>query len=157
MPSAKPPAESSSVSRAFQLHRTPSALAAVMWSAQKVVVTAAQAPNTTDVSSWFGTTWSFYLVGTSTWAAQFSVDVNGNFILFVYSGVDTSGCHYSVLDQINGVLFLGADSNGAPYLSFPPTSGTETTEDTCFGRGGTVPLDYNYAWYTMLPVTRGSL
>jgi hypothetical protein len=119
-------------------------------SQQNVVVTAAQWPNTTDVRSWFGTIWSFYLVGSSTWAAQFSVDGSGNFILFVSSAVDPSltglpGCQYSVLDQTKGVLFLGTDASGA-FLSFPPTSGTETTVDTCFGRGGTVPLNFNWAW-----------
>jgi hypothetical protein len=147
MQSAKAPAESS-VARKLQLHRTPSALDAVI--PQKVVVTAAQAPNTTNVSSWFGTNWHFYLVGSSTWAAQFSVDVNGNFTLFVYSAPDPSltGCVYSVLDQTNGVLVLAADANGAPYLSFPPTSGTETIQDGCgFGGGGTHPFDLNYAWY----------
>jgi hypothetical protein len=147
MPSAQPPA-GSSVARTLHLHRTPKALADVL--PKKVVVTAAQAPNTTDVTTWYNSSWSFYLVGSSTWAAQFSVDGNGNFTLFVYSAPDPSltGCVYSVLDQINGVLVLGADANGAPYLSFPPTSGTETIDDGCgFGGGGTSPLDINYAWY----------
>jgi len=147
MPSAKLPA-GSSVARKLQLHRTPRALDAVI--PQKVVVTAAQAPNTTDVTSWYNTVWHFYLVGSSTWASQFSVDVNGIFSLFVYSAPDPSltGCVYSVLDHLTGQLFLGADANGAPYLSFPPTSGTETIDDECgFGGGGTSPFDFNYAWY----------
>jgi hypothetical protein len=147
MQSAKPPT-GSSVARTLQLHRTPGDLDAVI--PQKVVVTAAQAPNTSNVSSWFGTTWHFYLVGSSTWAAQFSVDVSGIFTLFVYSAPDPSltGCVYSVLDQLTGQLVLGADANGAPYLSFPPTSGTETIQDDCgFGGGGTKPLNFNYAWY----------
>ena len=145
MPSANPPA-ASSVARKFLFHRIPKALEAVI--PQKVVVTAAQAPNTTDVTSWFGTCWHFYLVGSSTYAAQFCVDVNGYFTLFVYNEVDDP-CFYSVLDQQNGVLFLGADANGAPYLSFPDDgSGTETIVDGCgLGGGGTTPHVYTYAWY----------
>jgi len=75
---------------------------------------------------------------------------SGIFSLFVYSAPDPSltGCVYSVLDHLTGQLFLGADANGAPYLSFPPTSGTETIADMCwFWCGGTSPLDFNYAWY----------
>src|SRR5215469_13834986 len=119
MPSAKPPT-GSSVARTLHLHRTPRALAAVI--PRKVVVTAAQAPNTTDVTSWYNTVWSFYLVGSSTWAAQFSVDDSGIFTLFVYSAPDPSltGCVYSVLAQLTGQLVMGADANGAPSLSFPP-------------------------------------
>jgi hypothetical protein len=147
MLSAKPPIESS-VATTLGLHRTPEALADVI--PEKVVVTATQVPNTTTVRSWFGLTYHFYLVGSSTWAAQFSVDGNGHFTLFVYSAVDPSltGCVYTVLDQTNGVLVLGHDAHGAPYLSFPPTSGTETIDDGCgLGGGGTRPFNYNYAWY----------
>jgi hypothetical protein len=149
MPSALPP-EGSSVASRFQLHREPDALAAVI--PQEVVVTAAQAPNTTNVRSWFGTAWHFFLVGQDTWAAQFSVDANGNFRLFVYTAVDPSltGCVYTIQDQLTGALFLGHDAHGAPYLSFPPRSGTETIVDECgVGGGGTRPLNFNYVWYVL--------
>ena len=145
MPSANPPA-GGSVERTWGLHRIPPG--AVI--PQEVVVTAAQAPNTNNVSSWRNTTWHFYFVGSETWAAQFSVDVNGKFRLFLSSATDPSlvGCLYTVLDQTNGVLFLEHDAKGAPYLSFPPTSGTETVHDGCgVGGGGTHPLNYDFTWY----------
>jgi hypothetical protein len=146
MPSALPPA-GGSVERTWGLHRIPPG--AVI--PQEVVVTAAQAPNTNNVRSWWNTAWHFYLVGQETWAAQFSVDANGDFTLFVYTAVDPSVtyCVYTIKDQLSGVLFLGHDAHGAPYLSFPPRSGTETILDEC-GVGppsGTRPLNFNWAWY----------
>jgi hypothetical protein len=154
MTSANLPAGGSEA-RTWGLHRIPDG--AVI--PQEVVVTAAQAPNTNNVISWFNTTWHFYFVGSETWSAQFSVDVNGKFTLFLYSATDPSlvGCLYTVLDQTNGVLFLGHDANGAPYLSFPPTSGTETVHDGCgVGGGGTHPLNYDFAWYIKPYNTAGS-
>jgi hypothetical protein len=116
--------------------------------AKKGVVTAAGAPNTIDVSSWFETSWRFYLVGSSTWAAQFSVDAYGNYVLDLYSSAvdENSGCQYTLWDETYGVLFLKT-YNGAPYLYFSCTSGTETIWDTCFGQSGTSPNNDSHAWF----------
>jgi len=148
MPSADPPAGSPPIGWASGLHRRPRALAGVMRSAQRVAVTAAGAPNTTDRNSWGGVTMSFYRVDSSTWAAQFNVDVNLNYRLDLYtSTVDQySGCQYTIWDVTYGVLWLKT-YNGAPYLYFSCTSGEQTIWDTCFGHSGTSPYAISHAWF----------
>jgi hypothetical protein len=154
MPSAEPSAGSPQTGITSGLHRMPRALAAIMRSPQEVVVTAPGAPNTTNVRSWFNQTFSFYLVGSSTWAAQFSVDAYGKFILHVYSATNTNtgsgDCFLSIHDQSYGVLSLstvaGPGGFPPPYLWFPCPSGVETIQDTCFGRGGTSRKALNWAW-----------
>ena len=130
--------------------RAPSVAAATIQPVQTAVDTAAS-PNTNNVNSWWGTVWNFYLPIDAqdiyTYAAQFNVDTNGRFTLFLYSSEEygVGGNGWYLVDQITGVLSLG--TNPAPYLSFPPASGIET-----YRNDGNPSVDYtkninvDYTW-----------
>ena len=120
MPSANPQIVVPTAAKKFQpFHRIPRTADDTLPERKSVAIAAAS-----DLDFWLNSLWNFYLrinVGNIyTWSAQFSVDSNGAFQLFVYSASTYGGtdCERSVLDSIIGSLAVYSDPS--PWLAFPP-------------------------------------